>query len=240
MTAGQVDDYLTCPLKYKFIHVLRIPITRHHTVVFGMAVHAAIAYLLRAKLEKREPTLDRMIRVFRNNWSSEGFLSRDHEELSFKRGIRIITDFFNNELRGSPPSLVEQDFSFQFGDLKVVGRWDRVDLVDGGLVIDYKTSENVDQKKADREARESIQLIVYAMAFRETFGHTPKNVELRFVDTGIIGRMKRIEDKLKKGQLQINQAIEGVTNGNYDPNPRFMACRFCAFADLCPYDKKRC
>lgn len=240
LSAGQVDDYLTCPLKYKFIHVLRIPIIKHHTVVFGMAVHAAIAYLLRAKIDDRKPTLNRMIKAFRNNWSSEGFLSRNHEELSFKRGIRIITDFFNKQIDEPAPSLVEQAFSFKFADIRIVGRWDRVDLKDGGTVIDYKTSENVDQKKADREARESIQLTIYAMAFKEAYGHLPDGVELRFVDTDIVGRMKRIEDKIKKGQLKINQVIKGIVGGEFDPNPRFLACRFCAFVDLCPYDKKRC
>ena len=31
----QVDDYQTCPLKYRYVHVLRVPILRHHTVVYG-------------------------------------------------------------------------------------------------------------------------------------------------------------------------------------------------------------
>ncbi|MCI0672147.1 MAG: UvrD-helicase domain-containing protein, partial [Myxococcaceae bacterium] len=30
----QVDDYETCPLKYRYVHVLRVPILRHHTVVY--------------------------------------------------------------------------------------------------------------------------------------------------------------------------------------------------------------
>ncbi|HIE06370.1 MAG TPA: ATP-dependent helicase [bacterium (Candidatus Stahlbacteria)] len=240
ITAGQVDDYLTCPLKYKFIHILRVPITRHHAVIFGMAVHAAIAYLLRAKLEQRTPTLDRMIKVFRNNWSSEGFLSREHEDLSFRRGVRIITDFFNKEIGEPTPSLVEEGFSFSFGDIRIVGRWDRVDLDDGGVVIDYKTSEDVDQKKADREARDSTQLLIYAMAFKEIYGQSPKGAELRFVDTGITGQMKRIGDKIKKGAEKIQKVVDGVTSGNFNPKPKFLACRFCAYSDICPYEKKRC
>src|ERR1035437_4887167 len=31
----QVDDYLTCPLKYKYVHVLRVPIATHHAIVYG-------------------------------------------------------------------------------------------------------------------------------------------------------------------------------------------------------------
>ncbi len=240
ITPNQIDDYLTCPLKYKFIHDLRVQITRHHTVVFGMAIHAAIAYFLRAKLEKREPSLDRMIQVYRTNWSAEGFLSREHEELSFQRGIRMLTRFYHEEIGKPPPSLVEADFSFTFGDLRIVGRWDRVDLDDGGAVIDYKTSENVDQEKANREARESIQLMIYAMAFQATYGHLPERVELRFVDTGIVGRMKRIEEKIRKAEVMIAQTIEGIRSGRFDPKPKHLACRFCPYIDLCDYENKRC
>jgi len=31
----QVEDYLTCPLKYRYRHIMRIPVLPHHTLVFG-------------------------------------------------------------------------------------------------------------------------------------------------------------------------------------------------------------
>ena len=36
----QVDDYLTCPLKYRYVHVMRVPIAPHHAIVYGAALHA--------------------------------------------------------------------------------------------------------------------------------------------------------------------------------------------------------
>ena len=38
----QVDDYLTCPLKYKYAHVLRVPLAPHHAIVYGAALHKAV------------------------------------------------------------------------------------------------------------------------------------------------------------------------------------------------------
>ena len=44
----QVDDYQTCPLKYRYVHVLRVPILRHHAVVYGSTIHKVVEhYLLR-------------------------------------------------------------------------------------------------------------------------------------------------------------------------------------------------
>ena len=38
----QIDDYLTCPLKYKYGHVLRVPLAPHHALVYGAALHKAV------------------------------------------------------------------------------------------------------------------------------------------------------------------------------------------------------
>ncbi|MGH7357980.1 MAG: UvrD-helicase domain-containing protein, partial [Candidatus Rokuibacteriota bacterium] len=45
----QVDDYQTCPLKYRYVHVLRIPIRRHHTAVYGETLHRVVEHYLRRR-----------------------------------------------------------------------------------------------------------------------------------------------------------------------------------------------
>ncbi|OVE78581.1 hypothetical protein BVY01_05080, partial [bacterium I07] len=54
----QIDDILTCPLKYKYVHVLRVPILPHHTVVYGKALHSAIETYHRQKMLGIEVSLD--------------------------------------------------------------------------------------------------------------------------------------------------------------------------------------
>ncbi len=46
----QVDDYQTCPLKYRYIHLLRVPILRHHTVVYGNTVHKVVEHYLKRRV----------------------------------------------------------------------------------------------------------------------------------------------------------------------------------------------
>ena len=36
----------TCPLKYRYVHVLRVPLLTHHRVVYGSAIHKAVQQLL--------------------------------------------------------------------------------------------------------------------------------------------------------------------------------------------------
>ena len=46
----QVDDYQTCPLKYRYVHLLRVPILRHHTVVYGSTIHAVVEFYLKRRV----------------------------------------------------------------------------------------------------------------------------------------------------------------------------------------------
>ena len=39
LSFSQVDDYLSCPLKYRLRHQVRVPTPPHHALVFGTAVH---------------------------------------------------------------------------------------------------------------------------------------------------------------------------------------------------------
>ncbi|HWT82109.1 MAG TPA: ATP-dependent DNA helicase, partial [Candidatus Methylomirabilis sp.] len=90
----QVDDYLTCPLKYKYIHVLRVPIREHHSVVYGKALHEAISFYLRRKLARAQShpgggsgvTEAEVLAIYEGAWESLGFLSREHEELRLEAG----------------------------------------------------------------------------------------------------------------------------------------------------------
>ncbi|MEE9181476.1 MAG: ATP-dependent helicase, partial [candidate division NC10 bacterium] len=74
-----VDDYRTCPLKYKYVHVLQVPIREHHAVIYGKALHDAVQAYFRRKMRGVRMTLGELWRVFEGSWVSRGFLSREHE-----------------------------------------------------------------------------------------------------------------------------------------------------------------
>jgi DNA helicase-2/ATP-dependent DNA helicase PcrA len=156
----QVDDYETCPLKYQYIHILRIPLRQHHSVVYGSALHNAVEFYLRRRAAGNYTSLEDFLRAFDNAWRNEGFLTREHEEQRKRAGVAALTRFYHEEeASGQKPTDVEREFGFNLGLNRVRGRFDRVDETPEGLVIvDYKSSDVTDQKKADQRARESLQL----------------------------------------------------------------------------------
>ncbi|MBI3609549.1 MAG: UvrD-helicase domain-containing protein [Nitrospirae bacterium] len=239
----KIDDYLTCPLKYKFAHLIRPPVPRPPTVMYGSALHTAAQACLRQKMAGRTMPLDELLQVFENAWVNDGFLSREHEEQRRAAGRETLRRFFQREEASDVvPSAIEKSFKFFIdrspGSAKVTGRWDRIDEVDGEVrVIDYKSSAVKTQKKADEETKKSLQLSIYALAYREQHGRIPDRVELHFLESGLVGRAEKTDRDLEKTAATIREVASGIKKGDFAPRPSYMACRYCAYQDICPYTR---
>lgn len=231
----QVDDYLNCPLKYKFTHVLRVPTERHHTKIYGQAIHAAVQEYNRRKSLGRPMTEEELLTLFKNKWLNRGFLSREHEQERFRIGQEVLSRFYKEqEASKTMPTIVEEQFSFIHDNNRIVGRWDRIDESDGVNIIDFKTSEVREQKKADERTKKSLQIGIYALAYKEAKGKLPNQGELHFIETGLIGKTEITEKMIEKTLVSINEAASGIRQRNYEPNPNFMICQYCDFNTICP------
>ena len=126
----QVDDYLTCPLKYKYAHVLRVPLAPHHAIVYGAALHKAVQLFHHQHAKGHVMSETELDEVFDSAWSNEGFMSRDHEEARLTAGRAALRRFREAQLQPDAviPTYVEREFSFTLGGDRVRGRWDRVDV----------------------------------------------------------------------------------------------------------------
>jgi DNA helicase II / ATP-dependent DNA helicase PcrA len=126
----QVDDYLTCPLKYKYVHVLRVPIAPHHAIVYGAALHKAVQEFHRLAARGYVMPEDELLAAFDRAWSNEGFLTREHEEARLAAGRAALRRFREEQMRPGTvvPAYVEREFSFSLDGDRVRGRMDRVDI----------------------------------------------------------------------------------------------------------------
>src|SRR4029079_3906390 len=79
LSFGQIDDYLTCPRKYRYQHVLRIPVAPHHAMIYGSALHKAVQEFHRRHARGDVMSEAELIDAFEVAWRNEGFLTREHE-----------------------------------------------------------------------------------------------------------------------------------------------------------------
>ncbi|PYO01890.1 MAG: hypothetical protein DMD91_05960 [Candidatus Rokuibacteriota bacterium] len=248
----QIDDYQTCPLKYFNVHVKRIPIRRHHAVAYGAVVHKVVEYYLTRRAVGNYTPLDDLLAIYERAWAgedilhdrpgasrepAEGFLTREHEEARKAAGRAALRRFWSQEeADGVKPTYVEKEFGFTLGPNRVRGRYDRVDEdLLGAVIIDYKTSEVTRQKDADRRVAGSLQLKMYALAWREMTGAPPQRVELRFIDSNVIGRHSPTDEDCEEAIAAVEAAAAGIRARRFEATPSWGACRYCAYNQICPF-----
>ncbi len=117
----------------------------------------------------------------------------------------------------------------------VKGRWDLIaERDDGEWIVDFKTSDVRDQKKADKFTRGSAQLKLYALAHKKAFGSAPAGGELWFVESGLRGRAAFKEKDLEKAEAMVEEAACGIRQKAFHSKPDYQNCGWCDFKEICP------
>ena len=231
----EIDDYRRCPLRYRYAHVLRISPLPTAPMIYGNALHRAVAQFLRRKQEGERPTLAQLEATFRSSWVGGGFISPEHESDRFEAGLAALRRFHADETDAPPPDLVEQRFSFMLGNDRVVGQWDRIDRTPRGAVItDYKSSTlDGDEDTPQRRAARNLQLPVYALAYQRTFGELPVSTALHFLETGQRGEVAPSTEALGAVAAVISSTAAKIRARQFPAEPERPESRTC---NQCPYN----
>jgi len=241
---SKIDDYLTCPLKYRYAHVAQIPLQTDPVFMFGRAVHHAIKIYHQHRMKGLPIEIEDVIRSFESSWSSEGFYSREHEERRLEEGRAMLRRFVESDLRSKrSPLAIEMGFSFGIGLNTVEGRFDRIDeRPEGVVLVDYKTSEVVEPERADKRAEQSLreeQLGIYALAYHETRKVLPARAELHFVSSGVVGSATVKPEHLENARRRIEQAALGIRSNQFPPRPSVAHCAYCPYSRFCIHSAAR-
>ena len=155
----QVDAYLTCPLRYKYAHVLRVPTAPHHAIVYGSALHVAVQEFHKRHARGVVMSEAELIAALEQAWTTEGFVSREHEEARLEAGRDALRRFRHAQLEPGAiiPAYVEREFAFSLDGDRVRGRMDRVDLVPLGEPAGADGSGGLDVRGAVADAADVVE-----------------------------------------------------------------------------------
>lgn len=236
LSFSQIDDYLACPLKYQLRHQVRVPTPPHHALVFGNALHQAVAAGNAKRLRGEGLELELLQETLQAHWQSEGFLSQEHEAARFETGQAALARFAQrSDEAGDEIVAVEQPFSVRIGDDRVRGRYDAVRQMPDGLVItDYKSGDMRDPARARQRARSSLQLQLYALAWEAEHGERPEAVELHFLEGDVIGRVAPTTRQLDGARKKVAKAAAGIRAAQFEATPGYPACDWCPYRRICP------
>jgi DNA helicase-2/ATP-dependent DNA helicase PcrA len=236
LSFSQVDDYLGCPLKYRLRHQVRVPTPPHHALVFGNAVHQAVAAVNLQRMRGQDVDRRLLDETFAAHWRSEGFLSQEHESARFEAGGAALARFAERAAASADRIIaVERPFSVRIGEDRVRGRYDAVRHTPEGVVItDYKSGDVRDPVRARQRARDSLQLQLYALAWEAEQGEPPAAVELHFLEGDVVGKVLPTPRKLEGARRKLARAADGIRAGDYAATPGYPACEWCPYRRMCP------
>lgn len=235
LSRQQIDDYYSCPKKFYYAHIIKIPLLENHYLMYGTAIHAALDHYFSRKISGENPTLTQLLEDYDQAFRNVGFITREQEDLRKKQGIETLTKFFDEDQKDkSIPTEVEKIFEFCENNVKVNGRYDLVyGTGDRSEIHDFKTSNVKEQKDADRRIKDSTQMMIYALAWFEKYGTIPKTT-LYFIESGLKGEITFSKKDLGKTKEMIFEVAEGLRKNDMDAKPDYNNCKMCPYRDICP------
>lgn len=242
-SVSQLKMYESCPRKYLYGYIYKIPISSKHFFDFGTSVHSVLENLISMFDSNSKEALEQNgIMLLHKHWISKGYENSTQEKEYFEKGIDAINAFIKKEieLRKNKREIValEKEFLIEVNGKKIIGYIDRIDKVEGKEyeIIDYKTSNSMETLDS---LNENLQLYVYAIALKELYQNYPSKVGLwylvhdKLVQTSIdLKNIDKIKDKIK-------ELIEGIESNNFVAKPSFFNCTYCDFCNICNFSNKK-
>jgi RecB family exonuclease len=240
LSASDIETYRSCPLRYKFGRVLRIPTEQTPQQRFGIVVHQVLE---RFHCDGAK-TLAQMHELLDAGWRRAGFGDDTQQERDLLAKARAALERYHERLReqDSEPVWFERSFSFQLGPHHLRGRVDRVDRIapEPGQVeehyelIDYKTS----RPKSAGQLKDDVQLSLYALAAREDWGlHSSRQAYYYVLDDQKVPVPRDAQDEASVEAL-VMEVGDGILAQQFEPTPSHAACSLCDYRIVCPAAEK--
>jgi ATP-dependent DNA helicase UvrD/PcrA len=233
LSASAVEDYLTCPLKYKFVHLLKIPTGPQAALTFGSVMHRSVRRYFELR-RTRLPTFAEMKEYFESVWKRAGYEDPYQEETYRRAGFEQLREFvaLQNTRPLEPGEIeLEKGFRLELGDILLEGRIDQINPLGDHQVelVDYKTGK----PRPASEAEKSLQLSVYALAARRELKLEPVRLSLYYLTNNQTVSTVRSPKQLDETVEKIREVAHEIRAQRFEPSPGF-ACRWCDYVPICP------
>ncbi len=245
LSPSRANDFLQCPLLFRFRVVDRLPEPASPAAARGTLVHAVLERLFDLPAEQR--TLEAARAAIPGQWDvlvaqdpRYGELHTDDDgRAEFLAGAeRLLGTWFTLEdpTRLEPRARelrVEHDLE---DGPRLRGVVDRVDVAPNGWVrvVDYKTGRS---PRPGFESSALFQMRFYAYVVWRTRGVLPKRLQLAYLGDGVVVTHEPTEPEMLTLESRVRSIWSGIEDtarsGDWRPKPSRL-CDWCSFRDRCP------
>lgn len=234
---SQFKTFESCPYKYRFLYLLKIPTQGKAIFSYGSTIHNTLEKFL--KLGK--DSLSELIKIYEQEWIDDWYETKTEKQERFESGKKSL-ELFLKDLKESRPQILlinekpalEQSFNLKIADTSIHGKIDRIDVLDDGVeIIDYKTGK----AKEKLDASDKKQLLIYQLAAKEVLGLNPVRLTYHYIDKDQKIPFLASNIDLEKEKQNLIKLIEKIKKSDFKATPGWQ-CGFCDFKDICEFAKK--
>jgi DNA helicase-2/ATP-dependent DNA helicase PcrA len=246
LSASDIETYRSCPLKYKFGRVFRIPSESTMNQRFGILIHQVLERFHGAGAAAGGSgggyglgeygvagSIDELLGLLDAGWRRGGFGDTEEERQFRAKAVAALHRYHaRTASESAEPMWLEKGFQFKLGPHVLRGRVDRVDkLADGGYeLIDYKTG----RPRTAAQLREDVQLSLYAVGAREAWQLESSRQAYHYVLDD--EKVRVPAEELDRDWITdtVMHVGEGILSQGFEPTPSFSACSMCDYRIACP------
>ena len=258
LSATALNNYLTCPWRYFYSNLLRIPGAPEKHQMFGTAVHGALQDFFNALAERgadRQFLLDKFV----YHLGRQALSGRDFEDAK-KKGVAALEgyyDTYHQTWRGNVLTEYAVSDVMMAPEIRLTGKIDKMEFIDAGKkvnVVDYKTGKPKSRNQIEGKARESEdgegdemqyegggikrQLVFYKILLDRQGKYDMVSADVDFIEPMPSGKYKKEMFEvtpeevaaLEKEIVRVGtEIIEGLFWEKRCDDPN---CEYCALRDL--------
>ncbi|MDP2632037.1 MAG: ATP-dependent DNA helicase [Candidatus Uhrbacteria bacterium] len=251
----QLAAFSTCPLQYKFAHILKVPVFGRHMLSFGKSMHNTLQQFMELVLagqtsaqtslfdtenptETPLPSAKDLLDLYEALWIDEWYPNQDIKTEYFEKGKKSLLEY-HAMLKADRPLIngLEKGFTLKIGEVVVRGRIDRIDNIDGGVeIIDYKTGNPTEQSKLGWDKKK--QLVLYNIAAENCFDPPLKVKKLtyHFLEDNSTVSFEATEKDVERLKDEILSTVADIKSSSFKATPGFH-CQYCDFKDICEFSQ---
>lgn len=226
-SVSALNNYLTCPWRYFFLNLLRVPQVEERHQLFGTAIHETLKIFFDGYKNDRPLSRAEFLKQFENSLNRKALSDSDYE-LFLERGRKALGGYFD-EYKGTWPKNIFNEYSISGIHLPVKledgrninvilrGQLDKVEFLDGSEVnvVDYKTGNPKSRREIEGETQNSEgnykrQLIFYKILIDHfgKAGFSMQTGEIDFVEPNKQGKYKK--EKFEVTQVETEELIKEI------------------------------
>lgn len=211
LSPSRVETWTTCPRKFWYSNVARVPgqTWAHFTV--GNAVHRALRDWF--ELPRMSRTRAEAQALVRRHWRSSGF--RDSAQAEHWQGLSgaMVWHYVEGLDPAWEPVSRERFLGTIMAGVPVNGQIDRLDddpEEPGALVVvDYKTGSSV---PSTQTVRSSLALAIYARIVQDRLRRSCLRVELHHVPSGTVSSWQHSAESLERQCRRVRELITEIAS----------------------------